>query len=190
MKNLDCVCLGGSLVSNSGCLCFADVWTFFQLRCRCSSSNNNVWQNKFYCCLKNLKHVRSETKLFDKVCNELVAEVFLFYCSCDRLGNTVSRWQAGSIISHNATCLKPYPAKTRAQLRSSSPWLGGRFKCPLFSGPSFLKGQNVRASSMSSGGTLSPRQRKGSYFQLWAICHPSRSLMVASRQKYAMDVVA
>lgn len=42
-------------------------------------------------------------------------------------------------------------------------------------GNPLLKDLNVRASAMSNGGTLSPWQQEGSYFELWALCHTSRS---------------
>lgn len=54
----------------------------------------------------------------------------------------------------------------------------------------FLKDQSVQASSMSSGGTLSPRQQEGSYFEPWALCHSSRSLMVALRMAQKWQTLA
>lgn len=77
--------------------------------------------------------------------------------------------------NHNDTCFRKRLSKIWDQLLSKSLWLQSKFKCFLFSGPSFLKDQCVQASSMSSGGTLSPGQQEGSYFELWALCHSSRS---------------
>lgn len=95
-----------------------------------------------------------------------------------------------SCTTHNATCFKMCFSKTWDQLLFNSHWLRSKFKCFLFIGPSFLKDESVQASSMSSGGTLSPGQQEGSYFEPWALCHSSRShsLTVALRMAVAIEV--
>lgn len=58
----------------------------------------------------------------------------------------------------------------------------------FFRRPSFSQ-RPSRASSMSSGGTLSPRQQEGSYSERWALCHSS-GLMVALRTAWKRQNLA